>query len=432
MDLIVIWEDICRGGNQMTTSNNMAYQQATVSQEIALDFPKKTPRLEGLITNYCNDNGVPVLKVPDGLRDDFSANVVADEIKEMQSLTSDEQREVMKRIEGMDYTVSSNILNFGSTNGRNSARYADAILSRHASVGPYSVSGSISKLIATLKSNNSSFVISQIASGKVNKISNSSGMLKSLVHLAKMKRMRTRMHKALVQREKNVLSLRELEIEMENQRITLEQEIRVYEQMLQDISKQVKELEFDYIALGIMIKDAESKKSSIEASKNVAALSLEMNQKELSEIRKLEHAIDNMQRKRNSILTMRVATLQTVTMLYTLVNGNGIICEKINEVVELLIPLWSWQYAIAVGTLKQQEALSIQANVRKAIPQLLVGNAKALRDNIIAVQNEMYKAALTLEDLQIVQTYIEDMVGTVQVKTKEKNTRISSDIPMFI
>ena len=115
-------------------------------------------------------------------------------------------------------------------------------------------------------------------------------------------------------------------------------------------------------------------------------------------------------------------------MLYTIVTSNETICEKINEVVELLIPLWNWQYAVAIGIFKQHEALRLQKNARKSTSQVLVSNAKNLRNNIITAQNDIYAAAIAVEDLQLVQTYIEDMASTVQIKSRETEDKVRNDI----
>ena len=55
---------------------------------------------------------------------------------------------------------------------------------------------------------------------------------------------------------------------------------------------------------------------------------------------------------------------------------------------------------------------------------MLTGNAKMLHDNMIAAQEELYTAAVAIEDLQIVQDYIEDMVTTVQAKAKEASAKM--------
>ena len=111
-------------------------------------------------------------------------------------------------------------------------------------------------------------------------------------------------------------------------------------------------------------------------------------------------------------------------MLAALIKGDEIICEKIDEVMSLIIPMWSWQYAIAIGAIKQQEALNLQKTIRGVTSQLLTGNAKMLHDNMIAAQEELYTAAVAIEDLQVVQDYIEDMVTTVQAKAKEASAKM--------
>ena len=122
-------------------------------------------------------------------------------------------------------------------------------------------------------------------------------------------------------------------------------------------------------------------------------------------------------------MTVLTSTVQTLPQLAVLIRGNEIICEKIDEIGTLVLPMWSWQYAIAAGAIRQQEALSIQKIIREVTSKLITGNAKMLHDNMIAAQEELYAAAIAIEDLVIVQDYIDDMVTKVNETSKEASKK---------
>jgi len=416
------------------TAFNTAQQMEPMSQETASIFPARSPRLDTLITQYCDDKGVPVLKTSkEDTAKTYEISVSQESVtKNISDLTPDELQKVMKRIEGIDYTVSSDILNFGSADGRKRTKYAaDMIIAKHTLAETSSVIDPVTSLIDTLRSNNFTSISRLIAKVKNANRSGKQSLLSSMLQLLRLRNNRKKMYRALKQHERNRLSLTVLEVEMENQRITLEQDIEVYEQMLQEISEQVKELDLDYAALTIMIEDAEAKRNSLINAKTSGDKSSGVIHNDSVEIKTLQHVIDRMQRKRHSIQTTRVATLQTIAMLYNIVTSNETICEKINEVVELLIPLWNWQYAVAIGIFKQHEALRLQKNARKSTSQVLVSNAKNLKNNIITAQNDIYAAAIAVEDLQLVQTYIEDMANTVQIKSREADAKVRNGIQRF-
>lgn len=192
----------------------------------------------------------------------------------------------------------------------------------------------------------------------------------------------------------------------------MQKDVTTYEEMGNSSLTQVTEFEYDSIALDLMISDA---KETLEKLTEKGELDLT----ELNKARTLESAIDRMERRKMTIETIRVSVIQSVPELSVLMLGDEIICEKIDEVETLVIPMWTWQYAIAIGALKQKEALSIQKTIRGITSKLLTGNAKMLHDNMIAAQEELYATAVAVEDLLVVQQYIDDMVTTVDEKKKE-------------
>lgn len=243
-----------------------------------------------------------------------------------------------------------------------------------------------------------------------------------------MRRAKEKLYKALAERGSIMRNLQEIRIEMEKRRLSLQQDIEVYEQMQQATFGQVKEFGLDCTALKLMIEDAETKLNRMLNADIIDEegnpVGPELDQEELYQAQNLQNAIGRMQRRMNSITSVRVSTVQTIPMQQAIIKGDEIICEKITEVIELIIPMWSWQYAIAIGAIKQQEALNLQKTIRGVTSQLLTGNAKMLHDNMIAAQEELNTAAVAIEDLQVVQDYIEDMVTTVQAKAKEARIKM--------
>lgn len=283
-------------------------------------------------------------------------------------------------------------------------------------------------LVASLKSNNPSAIVKGIGGKKKPDNDKEWGLAESIREFFAMKKAKEKMYKALAQRETIMRNLQEITIEMEKQKLSLQQDIEVYEQMGRATFEQVGDFGLDCVALDLMIEDAQTKLNCmvngqiVEENGEVSAP--ELDQEELYEAQNLHNSIERMERRKHAITSVRVSTVQTMPMLAAIIKGDEIICEKIDEVRNLIIPMWSWQYAIAIGAIKQQEALNLQKTIRGVTSQLLTGNAKMLHDNMIAAQEELYTAAVAIEDLQIVQEYIEDMVTTVQAKAKEARSKM--------
>ena len=419
-----------------TTMNENINQQQTPVVEAQVvtepfvqeaDFPQKTSRLEGLIAKYRKDTNIPApvqtnnplanVKVKPGVK-----------IKTYESLRPEEQQKVMARVNGIDYTVSGDILNFGSARESAVTKHAEVIISKYSAHEMDELTEPMTDLVAMLKSNNPSAIVKNIGSKKKADDDKQAGLVESVREFFAMKRAKEQMYKALAQRQSIIKNLQELKIEMEKRRLSLQQDIEVYEQMGRATFDQVDEFGLDCVALELMIEDAQTKLNRmmnadvIDENGNPA---VEMDQSELYQAQNLQGAIERMQRREYAIKSVQASTVQTIPMQAAIIKGDEIICEKIDEILNLIIPMWSWQYAIAIGAIKQQEALNLTKTIRGVTSQLLTGNAKMLHDNMIAAQEELYTAAVAIEDLQVVQDYIEDMVTTVQAKAKEAGAKMA-------
>lgn len=413
--------------NENINQQTPGAEAETVSEPIVSekDFPQKSSRLDELIAQYRRATYTPAPVKEKDLLKNVKVNPGV-KVKPFGSLKPEEQQMVLARIADVDYTISGDILNFGSAKESAMTKHAEVIISKYSAHDIGEISEPMTDLVATLKSNNPAAIIKGIS--KKSPADDKEGLVESVREFFAMRRAKERMYKALAERGSVMKNLQEIRIEMEKRRISLQQDIKVYEQMQQATFEQVKEFGLDCTALALMIEDAETKLNRklnadiIDEAGNPAAP--ELDSEELYEAQNLQNAIGRMQRRMNSITSVRVSTVQTIPMQQAIIKGDEIICEKITEVIELIIPMWSWQYAIAIGAIKQQEALTLQKTIRGVTSQLLKSNAKMLHDNMIAAQDELNTAAVAIEDLQIVQDYIEDMVTAVQAKAKEARTKM--------
>ena len=377
----------------------------------AEDFPKPNSRLQELMKNYRQDKNLPNIEVAAPTKVSLPNVKVSNTLKTKtyDDLIPENQAKVLERVRDINYLVSSDILNFGSAKESPMTKHAEIIISKYPAGEAVVVTDPMTDLVATLKSNNPRDIVSKITKdGMVEK----EGIFSSLSRIFSMKKMRKKMAKALAERASVLENLKQIENELENQQKSLQKDIEVYESMGRSTVQQVSEFELDCIALQLLIDDA-----TVELNKITSKEEIDL--EEHTKAKELSNAIDRMGRRMYTIQTVRVSTIQTVPQLSTLIYGDEIICEKIDEVQSLVIPLWTWQYAIAIGAIKQQEALSVQKAIRGITSKLLTGNAKMLHDNMIAAQEELYASAVAIEDLATVQEYIDDMVVKVNETRKE-------------
>ena len=377
------------------------------------DFPEKSSRLRELIQRYHEANNLPTVQTKK--EDPLEGIKVVNGARthDFEHLNENDKKKVIQRIEEIDYHTSKDIQTFGSVKKSKMTQNAKAIISQYKMGELGELAEPITELVATLKSNNPRKVLKKAGLDSDKKVK---GLFFGDLKL--LKNAKKKMFKALSEHETVEKNLQDLEIQLEKQQFTLGKDIYTYENMGDSTFEQAWELELDCIALQLMIEEAQRELQLIIKDGEVDSY-------ELQKAKKIRDAIERMERKMEVIQNIRISTIQSIPQLAVLIKGNEIIYEKIDEIKTLIIPLWSWQYSIAIGALRQKESLNIQKTVRGITSILLRENAKMLHDNMIAAQEELYASAIAIEDLAIVQEYIDDMVtkvNEIRMQASQKTT----------
>lgn len=382
-------------------------------------FPSKSSKLQELIAKYQSTHGGSYVEPQIGRRDQSLNVEVSNELntKKFEQLSPANQEKVLARIQGIDYMKSADIQEFGSAKDSAITKHAKVIISKYSAADVGELADPITDLVATLKSNNPKGIVSKVSkeTGKER------GFLSNLREMITLKNAKKKMYKTLAEMNSIERNIEEVEVELGKQQINLRKDVETYEQMGQATYVQVSDFELDCIALQLMLDDAQDKLKELTSKGKLDLL-------EMNDANMIKQAIDRIMRRMATIMSIRVSTVQTLPQISALISGDEIIYEKIDEIIRLVIPMWNWQYAIAVGALKQKEALSITKIIRSITATLIKGNAKMLHDNIIAAQEEMYTAAVAIEDLAVVQEYIDDMVSTVNGVRKDATQKTMESI----
>ncbi len=411
--------------NEKTTATNIEEEnnmneEKVFSEPIVTEssFPKPTTRLQSLMTKFRQEKNIPEESAVTEATGDPLANVkVKNTVKtrSFDDLSEEKQRIVLERISKVDYMKSGDIQTFASAKESPMTKNAEIIISKYSAEEAGNIAEPLTNLVATLKTGNPQEIVKKVSDDK------NWGVFDSLREMLSLKKARKKMAVALAEHQSIMKNIQAVSVELERQKIDLQEDVRVYEEMGTATYDQIEDFELYCIALNLMIDDAKEKLQAL-ISKG------ELDLTELNDANRLKSAIERMERKRYSIQTVRTSTIQTVPQLAVLIRGNEIICEKIDEVQTLVIPMWTWQYAIAVAAIKQKEALSIQKTIRGITSKLLTGNAQLLHDNMIAAQEELYAAAVAIEDLQTVQNYIDDMVTKVNEVRRQSSQKYAEGL----
>lgn len=372
----------------------------------ATDFPQPTSRLQELMKEYR-----PAVPVATPTSSPLSKVEVVSELAMMtfDDLKPEDKQKVLARISAIDYTSSVDIQNFGSVKDSKLTKYSEVIISKYTSEEYGDLADPITDLVANLKTKDTKAVLGMV---KFEEPSKNMTVGQGIREFNLLKKTKKKMYKLLANHDSIKKNLDTVRIELKKQQVSLQNDVQVYEGMTYSSFDLVGELELDCIALDLMIEDAQKKREAIVSKGKIT-------QYEALDARKYESAVERMIRRKQSIMAVRVTAVQNVPMLAGIIKGNEIIVEKIDEIESLVIPMWMQQYAIAIGHIKQKEALSFQQTIRNITNYILTNNAKMLHDNIIRAQAELYTAVVSIETLEEVQRYLDDMVTTVNAKSKE-------------
>ena len=174
----------------------------------------------------------------------------------------------------------------------------------------------------------------------------------------------------------------------------LKKDIKISEKFLENNFEYIQELD-KYIAAGI-IKINEEENA-------IACKKLEIDKKDLLAVQELsmrESNLNTFKRKIHNLKLQRAISIQNISQLMLLKDGNTVLIEKIEDSINSVIPLWQSQIVISIQTMRQDNGAKIQQSVSNATNTLLRQNAKALKESTVAVATELEKDIVDIDTLK--------------------------------
>lgn len=174
----------------------------------------------------------------------------------------------------------------------------------------------------------------------------------------------------------------------------LKKDIKISEKFLENNFEYIQELD-KYIAAGIIKINEEE--NSITCKK------LEIDKEDLLAVQELsmrESNLNTFKRKIHNLKLQRAISIQNISQLMLLKDGNTVLIEKIEDSINSVIPLWQSQIVISIQTMRQDNGAKLQQSVSNATNTLLRQNAKALKESTVAVATELEKDIVDIDTLK--------------------------------
>jgi len=177
-----------------------------------------------------------------------------------------------------------------------------------------------------------------------------------------------------------------------------------------------KTLDF-YDELGLYISAGEAKLDDLDATdipaKEAAVEAAAEDQKVMAaqELRDLQAARDDLERRVHDLKLTRQVTMQSLPSIRLVQENDKSLITKINSTLVNTVPLWETQLAQAVTIQRSAEAAAAVRDANDLTNELLTANAANLRESNKAIRQEMERGVF---DIEAVKQANADLIGTIE------------------
>ncbi len=213
--------------------------------------------------------------------------------------------------------------------------------------------------------------------------------------------------------EKIEINIDRIEGQLDQTRIQILKNISMLDELYSRNFKYFRELQL-HIKAGEELIDEIRKKSLPELRAEAKASGDLMSVQLVSDF---ENTVVRFEKKIYDLKLSQTMSIQTAAQIKLVQNNDKILAEKIQSVIMNTIPLWKNQIVIALGLVRQENALNIQRNISKATKKIVTDNSGNIKKNTIAAAKLSEKGIIELETLKIVNNeLIETINDTLKIQ----------------
>lgn len=151
-------------------------------------------------------------------------------------------------------------------------------------------------------------------------------------------------------------------------------------------------------------------------------------------VRDFEDTVNRFEKKVHDLKLSKQMSIQTAPQIKLIQNNDKMLIDKIQTAILNTIPLWKSQIIIAIGLLRQENALKLQKSVNDTTNELLVKNSEKLRTNTIETARESERGIIDMESLKKVNRDLIDTIQetiTIQEQGREKRIQAEKELVLM-
>lgn len=141
-----------------------------------------------------------------------------------------------------------------------------------------------------------------------------------------------------------------------------------------------------------------------------------------------EETVTRFEKKVHDLKLSKTIAIQTAPQIKLIQNNDKLLVDKIQTAILNTIPLWKSQIVIALGLVKQQNALELQRKVTDTTNELLMKNSEMLKTNTLEIAKESERGIVEIETLKKVNNdLITTLEETMKIQREGREQRIRAE-----
>ena len=326
----------------------------------------------------------------------------------LDSLPEAEKSRVMAIKQGISFTDSQAVVQFGVGAQARIADFADSILSEIRNKDAGDAGSSLSELLVAVKD------IDVDRLGAKNPLA-SIPLLGGLLDAAR--RFAQRYEKISTQIER-------ISDDLDKARMQMLKDIAMLDKLFEKNWEYLRELDLFILAGKLALEELQ--KTVIPELQEKAKSSGDP-----QDAQKLQDAIqftDRFDKKLHDLLLSRMVSIQTAPQIRLIQNNDQLLVEKIQSSILNTIPLWKSQIVIAISLFRQKKALDLQKKVADTTNDLLTKNSELLKNSSIEVARQSERGIVDIETLKKVNAdLISTLEETIKIQSEGRDRRRSAE-----
>ncbi|HDT5864245.1 TPA: toxic anion resistance protein [Aeromonas hydrophila subsp. hydrophila] len=195
--------------------------------------------------------------------------------------------------------------------------------------------------------------------------------------------------------------------ELDTTQIGLSTRNKVLEEMFKEVKQEHYNLGL-YIAAGrVKIQEMQDVAASLQADAG-------SDQAKVQELADLNDMISKLDKRCGDLVALRHSALQSLPMIRMVQTNNQMLVDKYHTIKSVTVPAWQRQLSLRIALNEQQNAVALSKSIDDTTNQMLLDNAKLLRDNSINTAKSNQRLVIDVDTLTSVQNTLIETVQEVQ------------------